>query len=101
MTRKQRHSIRQKGYDCSQTGAYFVANCTRNRLCLFGYIEDGMREFSDAGELLQTVWKKTSRYDAALTPMRSSSCPIMFMLSLCCRDFADVKGNCGGCLYGM
>ncbi len=31
-----RRSIRLKGYDCSQVGAYFVTICTQNRECLFG-----------------------------------------------------------------
>ena len=33
-----RRSIRLKGYDYSQSGAYFVTICTRNRECLFGEI---------------------------------------------------------------
>jgi len=31
-----RRSIRLKGYDYSQDGAYFVTICTQNRECLFG-----------------------------------------------------------------
>ena len=31
-----RRSIRLKGYDYSQAGAYFVTICTQNRECLFG-----------------------------------------------------------------
>ena len=37
----QRRSIRLKGYDYTQTGAYFVTICTQNRKCLFGDIVDG------------------------------------------------------------
>jgi putative transposase len=33
-----RRSIRLKGYDYSQTGAYFITICTQNRECLFGDI---------------------------------------------------------------
>ncbi|MCD6234217.1 MAG: hypothetical protein J7K63_04165 [Candidatus Marinimicrobia bacterium] len=36
-----RRSIRLKGYDYSQAGAYFVTMCTQNRECLFGEIVDG------------------------------------------------------------
>jgi putative transposase len=31
-----RKSIRLTGHDYSQTGAYFVTICTRDRECLFG-----------------------------------------------------------------
>jgi hypothetical protein len=34
--RHHRRSIRLKGYDYSQTGAYFVTLVTRQRGCLFG-----------------------------------------------------------------
>jgi REP element-mobilizing transposase RayT len=33
-----RRSIRLKGYDYSQAGAYFITICTHNRECLFGEI---------------------------------------------------------------
>jgi len=40
-TEKQhRRSIRLKGYDYSQPGAYFITICTQNRACLFGEIVD-------------------------------------------------------------
>ncbi len=36
-----RRSIRLRGYDYAQTGAYFVTICTQDRQCLFGEIRDG------------------------------------------------------------
>lgn len=33
-----RRSIRLKGYDYSQPGAYFITICTHQRECLFGEI---------------------------------------------------------------
>jgi hypothetical protein len=36
-----RRSIRLKGYDYSQTGAYFVTICSYNRGSIFGEIVDG------------------------------------------------------------
>lgn len=36
--RHQRHSIRLKGYDYSQVGAYFITIVTHGRACLFGQI---------------------------------------------------------------
>ena len=48
-----RRSIRLKGYDYSQSGAYFVTLCTQNRECLFGDIQNGVIRLNDAGWM---VW---------------------------------------------
>jgi len=39
-------SIRLKGYDYAQPGAYFVTICTNNRCCIFGDIADGVMQQS-------------------------------------------------------
>jgi len=52
-----RRSIQLKGYDYSQAGAYFVTICTRDRECLFGEVAEGQMRRSDAGEMIQQVWK--------------------------------------------
>ncbi len=49
-----RRSIRLKGYDYSQPGAYFVTICTQNRECLFGDIVDGAMVLNDAGQMVET-----------------------------------------------
>ncbi|HID28413.1 MAG TPA: transposase, partial [Desulfobacterales bacterium] len=51
-----RRSIRFKGYDYSQTGAYFVTICTQNRECLFGDIVNEKMVLNDAGRMIQTIW---------------------------------------------
>ena len=38
-----RRSLRLKGYDYSQAGAYFVTICTQSSACLFGEVVDGRR----------------------------------------------------------
>ncbi|WP_051299917.1 transposase [Methylobacter luteus] len=48
-----RRSIRLKGYDYAQAGAYFVILCTQNRECLFGEIADGVMALNDAGRMTQ------------------------------------------------
>jgi REP element-mobilizing transposase RayT len=45
-----RQSIRLKGYDYSQPGAYFITICTNNRELLF--------ESESVQNLLETFWKK-------------------------------------------
>jgi REP element-mobilizing transposase RayT len=51
-----RRSIRLREYDYSQSGAYFVTICTRERECLLGQIEHGQVVLSEAGEIAQSVW---------------------------------------------
>ena len=52
-----RRSIRLKGYDYTQKGAYFVTICTRNRECLFGGIENGRMTLNDAGMIAHQCWQ--------------------------------------------
>ena len=52
----RRRSIRLKGYDYSQEGAYFVTVCTQNRECRFGNVVNGEMVLNDAGRMVQTVW---------------------------------------------
>lgn len=55
-----RRSIRLKGYDYSQAGAYFVTMCTQNRECLFGEIVNGEMQLNDAGAMIVKWWDKLS-----------------------------------------
>jgi len=54
--RLHRRSIRLKGYDYSQPGAYFITICTQDRACLFGEVVDGEMRLNDAGQMVQDVW---------------------------------------------
>jgi putative transposase len=51
-----RRSIRLKGYDYSQAGAYFVTICTQERDCLFGNVEDGEIWLNEHGQIVQAIW---------------------------------------------
>lgn len=51
-----RHSIRYKGYDYSQAGAYFLTICTKDHACLCGDIIDGQLLLSDSGRMITTWW---------------------------------------------
>lgn len=53
---RRRRSIRLRGYDYSQDGAYFITICTQNRECMFGEIADGKMVMNLAGNMIQTVW---------------------------------------------
>src|SRR5208283_126523 len=54
--RHGRRSIRLKGYDYSEQGAYFVTICAKNRECLFGQIVDTTMRLSRSGKLIQRIW---------------------------------------------
>ena len=53
---RNRRSIRLRGYDYSQAGAYFVTICTHNRQCLFGEIMGGEMRLNDAGNIARQCW---------------------------------------------
>src|SRR3990172_7834035 len=53
-----RRSIRLRGYDYAQAGAYFVTICTQNRECLFGEVVDGQMVLNDPGKILESVWSE-------------------------------------------
>jgi REP element-mobilizing transposase RayT len=48
-----RKSIRLRGYDYSQAGAYFVTICNQQRKCLYGNIVDGKTRLNDAGLMVE------------------------------------------------
>jgi hypothetical protein len=52
-----RQSIRLRGYDYTQQGAYFVTICTYERVCLFGDVMNGVLQFSRFGEIAIRCWQ--------------------------------------------
>ncbi len=62
-----RKSIRQKGYDYSQAGLYFITICTHNRECLFGKIV-GVENFqpemilNEAGKIANECWLEIPKH---------------------------------------
>jgi REP element-mobilizing transposase RayT len=57
---KQRRTLRLKGYDYSQAGAYFITLCTQNRACLFGNVVDGQMRLNAMGFIVAEEWRKTA-----------------------------------------
>lgn len=51
-----RRSIRLKGYDYTQPGAYFVTICTSKREHVFGHIQDEKMHLNRYGEVVQFNW---------------------------------------------
>jgi REP-associated tyrosine transposase len=53
-----RGSIRLRGYDYSQGGAYFLTICTNKRQCLFGKISEGRMQCNEPGLMIESWYKK-------------------------------------------
>lgn len=51
-----RQSMRLKGYDYAQSGAYFVTVVTKDRLCLFGDVIEEKMCVNGPGAIVQKVW---------------------------------------------
>ncbi|MCB0220578.1 MAG: transposase [Chrysiogenetes bacterium] len=54
--RRQRRSIRLRGYDYTRAGAYFLTICARGRECLFGEVAEGTVRLSDSGRAVEAAW---------------------------------------------
>ena len=62
--RRNRQSIRLRGYDYSRVGAYYITICVRNRQCLFGDVIDRHMQLNQAGLIIRSVWDNLPRlYD--------------------------------------
>jgi len=51
-----RRSIRLKGYDYAQAGAYFITICCQNRECRFGTIENDQMMLNEYGQIAYDEW---------------------------------------------
>ena len=54
--RRHRQSMRLRGYDYAQAGAYFVTLCTLARESLFGEVVDGAMCLNRGGSLVAEAW---------------------------------------------
>src|SRR4030042_4209044 len=55
-----RRSIRLKGYDYSQAGAYFITIGAWQKECLFGIIADRQMTTNQRGQIVQEEWIRTA-----------------------------------------
>ncbi len=58
--RHHRRSIRLRGYDYTQPGAYFITIVTHERACLFGNVVNGAMQLNPLGEIVRAEWFKTA-----------------------------------------
>jgi putative transposase len=52
-----RRSIRLRGYDYSQAGAYFVTICVQSHQCLFGDVIDAESRMGELGVIADECWQ--------------------------------------------
>lgn len=55
-----RRSLRLKGYDYTQVGAYFITICTQDRTCVFGEVVDGMMRLNACGAIVREEWLRSA-----------------------------------------
>jgi REP element-mobilizing transposase RayT len=53
-----RNSLRLKGYDYSQPGAYFITICTENGISYLGNIVDGITISYPISDIIQEIWQE-------------------------------------------
>ena len=61
LIKHHRRSIRLKGYDYTQPGAYFVTLVTQGRECLFGEIAAGEMRLNRFGQIAKREWERLSK----------------------------------------
>src|SRR5207249_3130881 len=59
--RHHRRSIRLRGYDYAQPGAYFVTICAHERRCLLAALDGGALRLNDAGLMIERWWGELNR----------------------------------------
>ena len=57
-----RRSIRLKGYDYTQAGAYFITLCTHQRQALFGEVVGGEMRLSPLGQVAAAGWLRLAQF---------------------------------------
>lgn len=55
---RNRRSLRLRGYNYTQAGAYFVCITVQKRLCLFGEVTGERMRLNEAGRIVQRVWQE-------------------------------------------
>jgi len=76
-----RRSIRLKGYDYTQCGAYFITLVTQGRESLFGHVVDDAMQLNDAGQMILRWWDELPNKFPTSFPKSPSSCPTISTVS--------------------
>ena len=90
---KRRRSIRLRGYDYSQPGAYFVTICTKNRALQFGEIRDGSMILNEHGAIVDEIWKEIPEHFPNVTLDEFIVMPDHIHGILLLGEYLDCKGT--------
>jgi putative transposase len=66
VSKHHHRSIRLRGYDYTQAGAYFVTIVMRDRACLFGEVVNGEIRPNQFGRIVQSTWGELSDHYAGV-----------------------------------
>lgn len=55
-----RRSIRLRGYDYTQPGAYYVTLCVQDHQCIFGDVVNGEMQLNEFGHIVHEEWHHTA-----------------------------------------
>lgn len=55
-----RRSVRLKGYDYRQEGAYFITICAKDGQCIFGQVANGAMVLNEWGQIVEREWQQTA-----------------------------------------
>ena len=94
-----RRSIRLKGYDYAQAGAYYVTLVTQHRACLFGKIIDGKFNPSEAGIMLEKWWYELPHKFPRVETDEFIVMPNHFHGIILIKDGADVRADLCVCPF--
>jgi len=62
--RHHRRSIRLKGCDYSQLGAYYITLCVQDKVHLFGNVTAGQMRLNAAGMMVEQTWNQIPQFYA-------------------------------------
>jgi len=88
-----RRSIRLKGYDYSQAGAYFVTMCVQNRECALGEVVDGEMRYSSNGYIVRDFWPEVEAHFPHVEVASFVIMPNHVHAMIIIRDVAPSEGD--------
>lgn len=94
-SKHHRRSIRLRGYDYSQPGAYFVTIVALGRLHLFGEIVEGVMRLNDFGEIARAEWLKTPSIRPEIALDKFQIMPNHFHAIVMIMDYGNPVGANG------
>ena len=93
--KRRKNSLRLRGYDYSQPGAYFVTIVTYQREILFGEIVNGEMVLNEIGKIVQTEWERTPQIRREVDLGAYMIMPNHFHAIVIFNEYATVVGATG------